>query len=369
VLRRRELLLLGGAAAAAYGIGLGQGWDRRSRHGSRVWRMAFYQGSPQYRRLLVGQVPERLAQRLATLTEGRFRLELVDRSALSSSDILGLVNQGRSVQCGYVDVYYDKVLLPLIFAKAVPFGLTPREQTAWLWYTRKGDDRPFHQTVYPRLAVDGVRLDQLVSIPLTLTGGQMGGWFKREVNGAEDLRGLRMRIPGLGADVLNAFGVQTDFAINAGRVITADQIVPRLRDGRLDAAEWIGPYDDELLGLPSVARFYYTPGWWEPSTTNELMVSRRALAELPAGPLFLSARAGASGAWLKSRSVRRGVEREVLAYAHPQRLATQAQRQRGEHHRGELPPLAHARRVAEQEGAPHRRAAATPWSAPWRRAA
>ena len=75
---------------------------------------------------------------------------------------------------------------------------------------------------------------------------------------------------------------QTDFAINSGRVINADQILPRLRDGRLDAAEWIGPYDDELLGLPSAARFYYRPGWWEPSTTNELMVSRRALAELPA---------------------------------------------------------------------------------------
>jgi TRAP-type mannitol/chloroaromatic compound transport system substrate-binding protein len=82
--------------------------------------------------------------------------------------------------------------------------------------------------------------------------------------------------------VLNAFGVQTDYAINAGRVIAADQILPRLRDGRLDAAEWIGPYDDELLGLHTAARYYYAPGWWEPSTTNELMVSRRALAELPA---------------------------------------------------------------------------------------
>jgi TRAP-type mannitol/chloroaromatic compound transport system substrate-binding protein len=281
-LRRRELLLLGGGAAVAYGVGLGQGWDQRGRQGSRVWRMATYQGSPLYQRLLVGQVPERLAQRLATLTDGRFRLELVDRSALSSSDILRLVNEGRPFQCGYVDIYYDKVLLPLIFAKAVPFGLNPREQTAWLSYTRKGDDRPFHQTVYPRLAVDGVRLDQLVSIPLTLTGGQMGGWFKKEINEPADLKGLRMRIPGLGADVLNAFGVQTDYAINAGRVIAADQILPRLRDGRLDAAEWIGPYDDELLGLHTAARYYYAPGWWEPSTTNELMVSRRALAELPA---------------------------------------------------------------------------------------
>ncbi|MFN6131906.1 MAG: CHAT domain-containing protein [Synechococcaceae cyanobacterium] len=282
MLRRRELLLLGGTAAVTYGIGLGQGWHQRGQAGRRVWRMACYQGSPQYRRLLVGQVPERLAQRLATLTDGRFRLELVDRSALSSSGILRLVNEGRTVQCGYVDVYYDKVLLPLIFAKAVPFGLTPREQTAWLWYTRKGDDRPFVQTVYPLLTVDGVRLDQLVSIPLTITGGQMGGWFQKEVNGPEDLKGLRMRIPGLGADVLNAFGVQTDYAINAGRVITADQILPRLRDGRLDAAEWIGPYDDELLGLHTAARYYYSPGWWEPSTTNELMVSRQALEELPA---------------------------------------------------------------------------------------
>jgi TRAP-type mannitol/chloroaromatic compound transport system substrate-binding protein len=134
--------------------------------------------------------------------------------------------------------------------------------------------------VYPRLTVDGVRLDQLVSIPLTLTGGQMGGWFQKEVNGPEDLKGLRMRIPGLGADVLNAFGVQTDYAINAGRVITADQILPRLRDGRLDAAEWIGPYDDELLGLHTAARYYYSPGWWEPSTTNELMVNQQALEDL-----------------------------------------------------------------------------------------
>jgi TRAP-type mannitol/chloroaromatic compound transport system substrate-binding protein len=108
----------------------------------------------------------------------------------------------------------------------------------------------------------------------------MGGWFKKEIRTLEDLRGLRMRIPGLGADVLNAFGVKTDIAINSGRVIRADEILPRLRDGRLDAAEWIGPYDDELLGLQSAARFYYAPGWWEPSTTNELMVNRRALEAL-----------------------------------------------------------------------------------------
>jgi len=279
-LGRRELLLLGGTASAAFAIGHGQGWGARSRHGSQVWRMAANLGSAQYRRLLVGEVPQRLAERLATLTEGRFRLELVDRGALSSSATLRLINEGHDCQCGYVDVYYDKLLLPLSFAKAVPFGLNPREQTAWLWYKRPGESLPFHQTVYGRIEVEGRRLDQLRSFPLTLTGGQMGGWFKKELRSLEDLRGLRMRIPGLGADVLNAFGVKTDIAINSGRVIRADEILPRLRDGRLDAAEWIGPYDDELLGLQSAARYYYSPGWWEPSTTNELMVNRQALAAL-----------------------------------------------------------------------------------------
>lgn len=81
----------------------------------------------------------------------------------------------------------------MIFAKVVPFGLTPREQTAWLSSTCKGDDRSFLQTVSPRLAVDGVGLDQLASIPLTLTGGQMGGWFKKEINEPQDHKGLRMR--------------------------------------------------------------------------------------------------------------------------------------------------------------------------------
>jgi TRAP-type mannitol/chloroaromatic compound transport system substrate-binding protein len=74
--------------------------------------------------------------------------------------------------------------------------------------------------------------------------------------------------------------VKTDVDLNKGRGIPADQILPRLRAGLLDAAEWIGPYDDRLLGLHTAARFYYHPGWWEPSTTNELMVNKQALAEL-----------------------------------------------------------------------------------------
>jgi TRAP-type mannitol/chloroaromatic compound transport system substrate-binding protein len=263
----------------AFRAGVSNGWRERGRSGQVVWRMAAYRGSPIYRQLLVGQVPDRLRQRLHTLTDGRFTLELVDHSPLSSSEILWQVNQGQ-LQCGYVDVYYDRLLQPLIFAKAVPFGLDPREQTAWLGYKRPGDAIPFHQTVYPRLKLKGTPLDQLRSFPITLTGGQMGGWFKREVDSLADLKGLKMRIPGLGADVLRAFGARTDIDLVDTGFIPADQILPMVRDNKLDAAEWIGPYDDRLLGLYTAARFYYSPGWWEPSTTNELMVNQQALAEL-----------------------------------------------------------------------------------------
>lgn len=280
-LGRRELLLAGGAAGVAYGLGHGIGWHGRGQTEQVTWTMAAYLGSPLYKRLLVGQVPERLAERVRVLSGGTFQIKFFDGRELSGSEVLRRVNAGREIQCGYIDVYYDRDLWPLIFAKAVPFGLNPREQTAWLWYTREGDDRPFHQTVYPRMSLEGVRLDQLRSFPLTLTGGQMGGWFKKEVNSLGYLRGLRMRIPGLGAEVLDAFGVSSDFEINDNRVIPADQILPRLRKD-LDAAEWIAPCDDEVLGLHTAARYYYSHGWWEPSTTNELMVSRKALDKLSA---------------------------------------------------------------------------------------
>lgn len=280
-LQRRELLLLGSGAALAGSVGLGMGWAGRAHVGRREWRMATYLGR-QDQRLLVAQAPQRLARRLAQLTDGRFQLVLVNEPDLSTSQIFRLVNQGHRYQCGYADIYYDKVLLPLIFAKAVPFGLTPREQTAWLAYRRPGDAVPFHQTVYARLRVEGDALNRLRSFPLSCTGGQMGGWFRREIREAADLDGLRMRIPGLGADVLNSFGVSTDFAMNAGRTIPPSEIVERMRDGRLDAAEWIGPRDDEILGLHQVARYYYAPGWWEPSTTTELMVNTDALEALPA---------------------------------------------------------------------------------------
>jgi TRAP-type mannitol/chloroaromatic compound transport system substrate-binding protein len=235
-------------------------------------------------KLIVGQAPRMVAERLAQLTDGHFQIRVDPQPNLSSSEMFRRVSRGDA-PCSYADVYYDTLLTPLFFAKAIPFGLTPREQTAWLHYRRRKDDEwPFHQSVYPRIRVQNDTLAGLCSFPITCTGGQMGGWFKKELRSLEDLKGLRMRIPGLGAEVLNRFGVRTDVEL-VGRVIGPAEIEPRLRDGRLDAAEWIGPHDDEALGLHELRDlgfiYYYSPGWWEPSTTTELMVNKAALTALP----------------------------------------------------------------------------------------
>jgi len=278
-LQRREVLLLVGGAAAAGGLAAGVAWDQRGRYGSTVWKMASWlEGeNPD---LLVSRAPHVLAERLKAITAGRFVIELVDASPLTSSDILAKVNEGRPYACGYADVYYDPVLKPLMFAKAVPFGLTPREQQAWLWYRRDGEKTPFYQTVYPRIRIGKRPLDQMMSIPLTCTGGQMGGWFKREINDLDDLRNLRMRVPGLGAEVLRRFDVVTDLDLNNGRIIPPSELSRRLATKMLDAAEWIGPRDDVVLGLHKQARYYYSPGWWEPSTTTDLFVHRPAFEAL-----------------------------------------------------------------------------------------
>jgi TRAP-type mannitol/chloroaromatic compound transport system substrate-binding protein len=282
-LQRRELLLLAAGTSAAGLAGVASGWGARASQGRREWRMLTYLGR-QDDKLIVGQAPRMVAERLAELTDGRFRIRVDPQPNLSSSEMFRRVSRGEA-PCSYADVYYDKLLTPLFFAKAIPFGLTPREQTAWLHYRRRREDAwPFHQSVYPRIKVQNDTLEGLCSFPITCTGGQMGGWFKKELTSLEDLRGLRMRIPGLGAEVLNRFGVRTDLDL-VGRVIGPSEIEPRMRDGRLDAAEWIGPYDDEALGLHNLRDvgflYYYSPGWWEPSTTTELMVNKEALADLP----------------------------------------------------------------------------------------
>jgi TRAP-type mannitol/chloroaromatic compound transport system substrate-binding protein len=103
---------------------------------------------------------------------------------------------------------------------------------------------------------------------------QMGGWFRKEINSVEDLKGLKFRIGGLGGTVFSKLGV-------IPQQIAAADIYSALERGTIDAAEWIGPHDDEKFGFFKVAKYYYTPGWWEGSAQITSLVNKGAWEGLP----------------------------------------------------------------------------------------
>jgi TRAP-type mannitol/chloroaromatic compound transport system substrate-binding protein len=115
----------------------------------------------------------------------------------------------------------------------------------------------------------------VIQLPAGNTGAQMGGWFRRPVESPADLRGLKIRIPGLGGQVMDRLGATV-------QVLAGGEIYPALERGAIDATEWVGPADDEKLGFHRAARFYYYPGWWEPGPSMSFMVNRAAWDQLPA---------------------------------------------------------------------------------------
>ncbi len=207
---------------------------------------------------------EVLASRLEALSEGYFVIRPYPAGELVPGlQVMDAVQQG-TIQVGHTASYYFTGKDPaLAFEAGVPFGLTARQQFAW--FSRGGG----LDLVNERFSAFGI-----VVFPGGATGTQMGGWFKREVNSAADIRGLRMRIPGLGGEVMSRLGATV-------QVLAGGDIYPALERGVIDATEWVGPYDDEKLGFHKVARNYYYPGWWEPGPTLSFHVNRREWDTLP----------------------------------------------------------------------------------------
>ncbi len=114
----------------------------------------------------------------------------------------------------------------------------------------------------------------VIQFPAGNTGVQMGGWFNKEIKSVADLTGLKMRIPGLGGQVMNKLGVNV-------QVLPGGEIFQALQTGAIDAAEWVGPYDDQKLGFEKVAKFYYYPGWWEPGPSLEIQINIGEFEKLP----------------------------------------------------------------------------------------
>jgi TRAP-type mannitol/chloroaromatic compound transport system substrate-binding protein len=208
----------------------------------------------------------RIAERVEQLTGGNFTMRVYAAGEIVPGlQVMDAVMQG-SLECGLTSGYYYIGKHPaLAFDTAIPFGLNTRETLAWLHH---GGGLDLINGIYAQFGI--------VSIPATTTGGQMGGWFRQPVNSLAELAGTRMRIPGIGGEIMARLGVTV-------QTLAAPEVYPALERGAIDAVDWVGPHDDEVLGLHQIAKNYYYPGWWEPGVTVGLLVSRAAFDELP-GP-------------------------------------------------------------------------------------
>ncbi len=230
--------------------------------GPRVsWRLAT--SFPESLDLLHG-AGVRVARRVEELTGGNFTMRVYQANEIVPAlQVMDAVMQG-TVQCGVSPGYYYIGKNPaLAFDTAIPFGLSTRQQYAWMMH---GGGLELLNSIYADFGV--------ISFPCNSTGGQMGGWFREPVGGLADMAGLRFRIPGIGGEIMSRLGVTVQ---NLG----APEIYPALERGAIDATEWVGPYDDEKLGFYQVAKNYYYPGWWEPGVTMGLLISMEAYNELP----------------------------------------------------------------------------------------
>jgi TRAP-type mannitol/chloroaromatic compound transport system substrate-binding protein len=205
------------------------------------------------------------AERVAAMTDGKFKITPRPAGELAPPlEVLNVVSQG-AVQCGHSAGYYYTGKAPAAaFGTSVPFGLNAQQQNAWLY---EGGGLEKLQDLYARKF--GV-----IQFPAGNTGAQMGGWFRKEISKLGDLQGLKMRIPGLGGQVMGKLGVTV-------QTLPGGEIFQALQTGAIDAAEWVGPYDDEKLGLHKIAKYYYYPGWWEPGPTLEVQINLQEWQALP----------------------------------------------------------------------------------------
>jgi TRAP-type mannitol/chloroaromatic compound transport system substrate-binding protein len=207
---------------------------------------------------------EVLANRVKAMTGGKFDIQVFASGEIAPGPQALDVTQNGTVECCHTCSYYfvgkDKTFG---FGTSVPFGMNARQMNAWIYY---GGGQKLLDEFYSNY--------NIVSFAGGNTGVQMGGWFRKEINSLADVKGVKMRIAGLGGTVWSALGMVT-------QQIPGSDIYPALEKGTIDAAEWVGPYDDEKLGFYKVAKNYYFPGWWEPGPVIHFFVNKDQWAKLP----------------------------------------------------------------------------------------
>lgn len=213
----------------------------------------------------VGVGAERFATLVNEMSNGRLKVKVYAAGELVPAlEVFDAVSRGTA-EMGHGAPYYWKGKVPAAqFFCALPFGPNAQEMNAWL---HRGGGMQLWEEVYKPFGV--------LPMACGATGVQTAGWFNKEINGVDDFKGLKMRTPGLGGEVLTKMG-GTVVNMPAGEIFTA------LQTGAIDATEWIGPYNDQALGLHKAAKYYYTPGWQEPNVTFELDINIKAWETLPA---------------------------------------------------------------------------------------
>ena len=258
---KRRRVLLGGAAALAASPVAAQAPAVVSSQPSVQWRLA--SSFPKSLDTLFG-AGELFTRRVAEVTDNRFQIRLFAAGEIVKGlDVLDAVQSG-TVECGHTAPYYYIGKDPAFaFGTSIPFGLNGRQQNAW-WYQGGG-----------REALAELFKDYgCVEFNAGNTGAQMGGWYRKEIRTPADLNGLKMRIGGLAGQVLAKLGA-------VPQQIAGGEIYQALERGTIDAAEWVGPYDDEKLGFNKIAKFYYYPGWWEGGPQLSVVINAKKFAELP----------------------------------------------------------------------------------------
>jgi len=213
---------------------------------------------------MLGEGADMIGKLVEEMSDGRFKITVYGGGELVPPlGVFDAVSQG-TVQMGHGAAYYWAGKVPSAqFFAAVPFGFNAQSQNSWI---NSGGGMALWEEIYKPFNLK----------PYTAgnTGVQMGGWFNKEINSIDDLKGLKMRIPGLGGKVLAKAG-------GNAILVAGGEIYTNLDRGVIDATEWVGPYHDLKMGFYKAAKYYYYPGWHEPGTTLEAMVNLDAYNKLP----------------------------------------------------------------------------------------
>lgn len=213
---------------------------------------------------VLGTGANQLAELITEMSGGRINVKVYGGGELVPAfEVFDAVSRGTA-QMGHGAAYYWKGKIEEAqFFSTVPFGMNAQEMTSWLYYG--GGMELWRETYEPFGVIPAAAGNTTV---------QMAGWFNKEINSTNDLKGLKMRIPGLGGEVLKRAG-GTPVNLPGGELFTS------LKTGAIDATEWVGPYNDLAFGLHKAAKYYYYPGWHEPGTTLEAIINKKAFEALP----------------------------------------------------------------------------------------